>query len=303
MHGGWYDEPRFMDVIKRLNQIGENSVRFDRSGGADVAVVIDENSTLYTGLQNTLLRPLIRDQILELGRMGAAYDWVFLNDLDRARPYKLYVFLDAFHVDEQQRAAIDRLRRRGAHALLWLYGAGFAGERALDVQGSSRLTGIDMAVEEKVGPLLVRTDRVVYGTSTGIGPLIYPKDPKAEVLGLLEGHEVPGLVRKAIDGLDVYYSAAPTVAASVLRTMAARAGAHVYNFRDDVLYVNRSFLALHTASAGVRTLHLPRRTSVYDVYAGTLVARDVVQLDVDLPVRRTVIYFLGSEAEWRGLTN
>src|SRR5262249_22744933 len=151
MHGGWYDEPQFMDVIKRLNQIGENSVRFDRSDRADVAVVIDENSTLYTGLQNKVLKPLIRDQILELRRMGAAYDWVFLNDLDRARPYKLYVFLDAFHVDEQQKAAIDRLRTRGAHALLWLYGAGFAGERALDVQGSSRLTGIEMAVEEKVG--------------------------------------------------------------------------------------------------------------------------------------------------------
>jgi len=313
MGGGWYDEAKFMDILKKLNAIGENSVRFDRSDTAEIAVVIDERSVFYNGLKASVMGPLVYDQVLPLGKMGATFDWVFLDDLDVARPYKFYIFLNAFHVDDAQKQAIDRLKSRGANAFLWMYGAGFAGEKSLDVKGCTDLTGIHIKMEEKFGPLLVKIGREgagilpalqpdsTYGSHNDIGPLLYPDDPDADVLGVLEGYGVPGLVLKKVNGMDVYYSSGLTVPSAVLRAMASRSGVHIYNYQDDVLYANRSFLSIHTASAGARHIRLPERTDVYDVYNDQVVARNTTRFDVDLPVRRTVLYFLGSEAEWKKL--
>lgn len=311
MGGGWYDEPEFMNMIKKMNEIGEKSIHVDRAANSEIAVVVDENSIFYTGPKKTLMLPLMYDQILPLGKIGAPFDWVFLNDLETAPPYKFYIFLNAFHVDAQQKLAISRLRSRGAKALLWLYGAGFAGEKSLDVKGCSDLTGIHMQMKNREAPLCVRIAESgarmlpsvvagsTYGTKKSIGPLLYPDDPDAQVLGILDGQGVPGLVLKKVDGVDAYYSAAPTLPSVVLRGLAARAGVHVYNNHDDVIYANKKFLSIHTLAAGVRNIRLPSQTDVYDVYRDALVAKDAVEFSVDLPAKHTSLYFLGSEEEWK----
>ena len=100
---------------------------------------------------------------------------------------------------------------------------------------------------------------MVYGTSNTIGPLFYVDDSSADVLGLIYGYDLPGLVSKKINGVQVYYSAAPQISSAVLRGIAVRAGVHIYNFRDDVLYANNSFIAVHTAESGERTLKFPKK--------------------------------------------
>jgi beta-galactosidase len=314
MGGGWYDEPQFMTMIAKLNEIGERSIHFDRSDSAEMAVVVDEASIFYTGPKKTLMLPIMYNQTLPLGTMGTPFDWVFLDDLDLARPYKVYVFLNAFHVNDRQKKAVKRLRGRGAKALVWLYGAGFAGETSLDVKGCTDLTGIKMEMRAEAGPLLVQmTDEgactlhcgkadSVYGSKNDIGPLLYPSDPDAAVLGIMQGRGVPGLVLKNIDGVDVYYSAAPTLPGSALRGIAARAGVHVYSDQNDVLYANKSFLSIYAVNAGVRHIRLPRRTDVYDVYNDTTVAKHILTFDVALSAQHTVLYFLGSAAEWKKTT-
>jgi hypothetical protein len=311
MRGGWYDEPQMMNILKKLNEIGEKSIHFDRSDISEIAVVVDENSIYYTGLATTIMRPIMYDQILYLGKIGAPFDWVFLDDIDIARPYKFYIFLNAFHINEQQKTAIDRLKNSGARGFLWLYGAGFAGEKSLDIKGCTDLTGINIKMEEKAGPLFVKiTDKgagrlpsvkagLIYGSKNEIGPLFYPDDPDANVLGIIEGHGVPGLVLKNINGIDVYYSSAPTIPSEVLRGMALKTGVHIYNYQNDALYANQSFLSISTGSAGARNIRLPRRTNVYDVYNDTLIAKNATRFDVDLPEKHTILYFLGSEKEWK----
>jgi len=98
--------------------------------------------------------------------------------------------------------------------------------------------------------------------------------------------------------VQVYYSAAPQISSPVLRAIASNAGVHIYNFSDDVLYANNSFIALHTATAGRRTLKFPQKTSLYDVYRDIEIARDVRQTTVDLPVRESFLYFRGTKDQW-----
>ena len=133
-----------------------------------------------------------------------------------------------------------------------------------------------------------------------IGPIFYGDDPSAEVLGELYSHELPGLITKVNDGVQVYYSAAPQISTEVIRGIAARAGVHIYNFRDDVLYANNSFIAVHTAESGTRTLRFPEKTSLFDVYHDKEIARDITHINIDMPNRKTFLYFMGTEEEWRG---
>jgi hypothetical protein len=96
-----------------------------------------------------------------------------------------------------------------------------------------------------------------------------------------------------------YYSSAPCLPADLLRAIAARAGMHIYNDSDDVTYVNRSFVGLHTPRSGKRVLRFRKPTSLYDVYAQRQVATSRTSVTLDLPARRTVLYFRGDAQQWR----
>ncbi len=54
--------------------------------------------------------------MVRLPRMGAPYDLYLLDDLlsGKLRPYKLYIFLKTFRLDENRRAALKaEIRRDG----------------------------------------------------------------------------------------------------------------------------------------------------------------------------------------------
>lgn len=309
MGGGWYDSPQMLNLIKKLNSIGERSVSFDRTSVAEIAVVVDEYSNFMMGMDNRLSNPLIFQQLVPLGKIGAPIDYILLDDLALARPYKLYIFLNAFHVSSEQMRMIRQLPGRGAKAILWIYAPGFAGS-TLNTQGCNELTGLRISAQEKEGPLKVKiTNRgaemlpgvkssMMYGTENTIGPLLYGDDSSAEVLGQLYGHDLPGLIYKEINGIHTYYSAAPLLSSAIIRGIAARSGVHIYNFDNDVLYANASFIAVHTDKSGFRTLRFPEKTSLYDVYQGKQIARDVYEVSINLPVRETFLYFLGTKEEW-----
>ena len=70
---------------------------------------------------------------------------------------------------------------------------------------------------------------------------------------------------------------------------------------DEALYANRSLLKLSTSNdAGSRTLKLPWRTSVCELFDRHQEWKDVTEFTVDLPRRHTSIFFLGTAEQWHG---
>jgi hypothetical protein len=141
---------------------------------------------------------------------------------------------------------------------------------------------------------------LAYGTENKIGPVLVGDDPHAEVLGELYGFGAPGLICREIAGVQTYFSAAPKLPAALLRAIAARAGAHIYNEQDDITYVNRSFVGLHTPRAGRRTLRFATPTDLYDVYREEMVARGARTVTLELPARHSSLFFRGTHQEWVG---
>jgi len=309
MTSGWFDSSEMMQMIDKLNRIAENSVRFDRSSVAEIAVVVDEKSLLYLENGGHLYRPLIMDQRLSAGKVGAPVDWILLDDLDIAPDYKMIVFLNAFYVNKRQKQAIDRLEQRGTKAIVWVYAPGFIG-KTLDVEGCKDLTGLDLKLLKARGPLKVtinsgyektlsenRTAKT-YGTNNIIGPVIVGNDTLAKVLGTLDGFGEAGLITKKVNNIQTYFSVAPTLPEWLLRDIAVEAGVHIYNYQNNAMYVNKSFIGIHTAEAGNQTIYLENAHDIYDVYNDSVIARDVLQFNVELKGRYTGLYFLGRKKEW-----
>ncbi len=317
---GSFDSPEMMRLITKVNSIAERSLHADRQSVAEIAAVVDEKSLHYLELGWSLYRPLIQLQRMPFGRIGAPVDWILMDDLDRAPAYKMYVFLDAFHVTEAQKKAIQRLYTRGAKAIVWVYAPGIAGS-ALDGKDSYAVTGLKLKLlldksglhveigpqGEKALPGVVRgwrygTDGFMYNsTSNRIGPIMVGDDPSATTLGTLYGFGEPGLITKVVNGAQAYFSSAPMLPEWLLRSIARKAGVHIYDSQDDALYVNKSFLGIHTPTAGRHVLRFATPVTLFDVYAEKTVASGVTEVGLDLPARFSGLYFLGTQQQWNSL--
>ena len=135
-----------------------------------------------------------------------------------------------------------------------------------------------------------------------MSPFLYVEDPQATPLGVWEADEsMPTMAVKELDGWNSIWSAAPNPPSWLIRRVARWAGVHIYNDNDEALYANRSFLMLSTSNdAGSRTLKLPWRTSVYELFDRHQEWKDVTEFTVDLPRRHTSIFFLGTAEQWHG---
>jgi beta-galactosidase len=315
-----YDAPEVMRLIGKLNAIAQRSLHTDRQSVTEIAAVVDEKSLHCIEMGWSLYRPLIQEQRLPFGRIGAPVDWLLMDDLDAAPAYKMYVFLNAFHVTEAHKKAIERLYSRGARAIVWVYAPGIVGS-ALDGRDSFEVTGMKLkllfdrsSLNVEIGPLGEKALPGVqqgwkYGTegvmanstANKIGPVMVGDDPAATSLGTLYGFGEPGLIAKAKGGVQTYFSSAPKLPEWLLRAIATKAGVHIYNQQDDAMYVNRSFVGIHTPRAGKRTIRFPAPVTLFDVYNRKIVANGVKEVALDLPARYTGLYFIGTEQQWNSL--
>lgn len=316
-----FDSPDIMHLIAKVNAIARRSLHTGRQSVSEIAAVVDEKSLHYTEMGWSLFRPLIQEQRLPFGRIGAPVDWLLMDDLDDAPPYKMYVFLNAFHVTAPQKRAIQRLYSRGARAIVWVYAPGIVGT-ALDGKDSLDVTGMKLkllfdrsSLHVEIGPLGEQalpgvhqgwrygTDGVMANsTANKLGPVMIGDDPDATTLGMLYGFGEPGLIAKARGGVQTYFSSAPKLPDWLLRGIAAKAGVHIYNQQDDAMYVNKSFVGIHTPRAGTRMLRFPAPVSLFDVYNEKTVATGVTEVALDLPARHSGLYFLGTEQQWSSLS-
>lgn len=310
MGGGWYDSPDFMQIIKKLNSIAERSIDCDRQSSAEIAIVVDEESMCYLKTSQLIGHPTLYEQRLEIGKIGAPVDYILLNDLSLAKNYKMYVFMNAFHVNSAQRIAIQSLLGGDTKTIVWIYAPGFSGENPTGIDGIASLTGLRIAMEPtnlklEVGVSYAMANthlgmeqEFTYGTERTIGPVFYGDDPNTTVLGTITGTQKPGLITKKVNNVQVYYSSAPLLKAELLRAIASKSGVHIYNTKNDALYANKSFLAIHTLGGGTRTIRLPKTSDLFEVYEEKPIASQVSEVTINLPARHTALYYMGSAESW-----
>ena len=82
-----------------------------------------------------------------------------------------------------------------------------------------------------------------------------------------------------------------------LAEIARSAGVHLFSDTDDAVEANDRLVSLHARRAGTKTIRLPRRTDVVDVFARKVVARNVDSFSFDAALHSSHLFYYGEDAE------
>ena len=229
-------------------------------------------------------------------RAGVPVDYLLAEDIkNRPGNYKLYVFLNLFTYDVETLAAVKNLRARGA-TILWLYAPGWLNRRSLDDMES--LTGIafaSMSGQTLAGVTVKSDGRYMGMPSVKVAQMFYPVRPD-EVLGVYEDGR-PGLTVSKTGNSLSFFSGTWQLDVPYIRTLAERAGVHIWCDTDDPIEANDCLFTLHARSSGLKTVHLPRKATVVDVFAKRIMVRDAEVFTFDAKLHSSYLFYFGADAE------
>jgi hypothetical protein len=263
----------------------------------DVAVFIDERSLAYLVDENAfaLLVQNVRESVL---RAGVSAGFYLLSDLQHREVFpesKLYIFLNAWDIRPELRAAIKTRLQRDNKVLFWLYTAGLFDAGRDSLERAREVTGIALKPQpfySKSGTTVLNRrhplseafpDRSVIG-GTKLEPSYFAIPENATVLGEYTQTGLPSFVvrefNQASDGSDwtSVFLGEPLVNPALIRALANLAGAHVWNFQGDLVHVREPFLTVHCAGAGPRTIALPDKYSAFNLVTRQWAAVDSTNL-------------------------
>ncbi len=128
-----------------------------------------------------------------------------------------------------------------------------------------------------------------YGDQHRGFPICYADDATATVLGTLPNGK-PGLVVKEEKGWTSVFSSVPMLPTRLMRNIAQLAGAHTYIGTEDVVWASKSLVAVCVKDAGKRTVTLPKKANVRDLYTDVVVGRGVSSFEADFADHATRVF-------------
>lgn len=169
---------------------------------------------------------------------GVPFDSYELSDIadPRLPDYKVYLFPNAFTLDEAMRAKIKERVRRAGKTAIWIYAPGYFRNGSGDKSNVEELTGI--ALERRP----TEDDACVSWTLEPAGDAVCARD----------------------GWRSVFFPLPPS--ATALRKAFCEAGAHVWMETDDVFAAGRGYVMVHAASDGLKTVRLKAPCDVREIF-------------------------------------
>lgn len=318
MTGGWYHDDEIYNVTSYLMAEWEYALKNqENENNREVAFVIEDKMPTdyaYTfGGSYSALEVNLSRQKEDLAAIGAGYDILLASDFKKGdvKDYRLYVVVGN-RFDQETIDGLNRECKKDGAAVLWIGTPGIYGQ-----DGSMSSSNVSSLIDMEVGfaPGLVSTavtidpineDPIIqdalgytYGKPeiAEVSPAAYVKDEGATVLGKIKNTDLPGLAYKQIDndqgGYLSIFSTFGHVPASVLRGIMKKVGVHVYDESyNDVVFNSSGYLCIDSQYGGTRTITLPKKMDVYDVYNQKLIGQNIDSFEATFEAKETYLYRL-----------
>ena len=232
--------------------------------------------------------------------MGTPFDMYLLDDLDNpAMPdYKLYIMLNTYYTDSKTREMINNKLRKKNAVTVWCYAPGWITPDGFDTKAMELLTGfkfkvseeqvkLQLSISDKNHPITSRADKM---ESYLVGPIFRVDDPEAKIIGTAGG--MPALATKENENCRMVYSLMP-LTVELLQGLCDYAGVHVYSRSSDVFIMNKSYIMLHTSTAGDKTIQLQDKYNIEELFSGKKMGQPASQIiEKNLPAQETRIYHI-----------
>ena len=324
-----YAVPELLPEWQKQQDIFDRALRSDRNSGAEIAYVVDTATNKWLGFDFEKTAPTRSFAMFEYprflwGRAGAPFDMIFLDQLDKAGPYKVYVFFMTPSVTEQQMKMIHRVVRQKDRTAIFCWADGLINGRGLiDPQNIRELTGMNiqtqklprnwrMSPSDWFGAKLGLSADAPMGTleyddpcepnakDNTYSPSFVVRDPRAKPIAYFEGTKDVGIAVKSASTYSTIYCASVNLVPSVMRYAMRLSGVFEYVDTDDICYVNRSFVGLHTKRDGAIHITLPSPSALYDVY-NNVEHPESSRHTIQAEKLNTYLFFRGSRSKWESL--
>jgi len=296
-----FHQEDMMQTIARIGKLASQSIGKDRKSVAEVAMIFDERSTLFTSVpKDNFIDHHAWGVYQNAFRMGTPFDMYLLDDLDNpAMPdYKLYIMLNTYYTDSKTREMINNKLRKKNAVIVWCYAPGWITPDGFDTKAMELLTGfkfkvseeqvkMQLSISDKNHPITSRADKM---ESYLVGPIFSVDDPEAKIIGTAGG--MPALATKENENCRMVYSLMP-LTVELLQGLCDYAGVHVYSRSSDVFIMNKSYIMLHTSTAGDKTIQLQDKYNIEELFSGKKMGQPASQIiEKNLPAQETRIYHI-----------
>ncbi|MBI5683776.1 MAG: hypothetical protein HZC54_01720 [Verrucomicrobia bacterium] len=333
----WFTKDEHHKTIKEIGRLSRLAMKLDRRRNAEIAVIFDWDS-IYHASEHVNFVALCRQMLQEFAYIGADYDVYMMEDIGREEVdrHKLFIFPNAFCLNNAKREKVRRHLQRDGKVLLWSYGAGLINpdaETKLAIEHASSLTGMRLGcIEKRLSPLMTIVNNppsarfpvgfqfgaqprpVITGPgyatpekpfipkSIQVFPQFFVEDSGASVIATYNDTDKIGCALKRLPRWTSVYSGTHLMSSRLLREVARLAGVHIYCDEDEIVWHNRNLLALHVHSPHKKTIALPQKCDVYDLFADRLIGRQTDRFEVDPPCGKTLLYFTGDYKRLQSIT-
>jgi hypothetical protein len=119
---GWYYDDGLMEEVKALTEKSRLLCEKTCSSAAEICIFVGAEPLYYVNPTSDIHTQTVTGLRGELGKIGAPYDLYSLKDLEKAdkEKYKLFIFLNAFSLNDRQRAYINRELKRDGRSLFFV---------------------------------------------------------------------------------------------------------------------------------------------------------------------------------------
>jgi len=149
-HSGWYHDPQLQLELRQTNVLAKAALADSCEAGAEVALVLDDRSPAYVDTRSNLnqyFTALARQFLWR--QIGLPTDEMLLSEIDRVRPYRVYVFLNCWNVESRLRERVRRQVLRAGVTAVWFHAAGYFDGHCGSAENVANLTGI--RVRQEIG--------------------------------------------------------------------------------------------------------------------------------------------------------
>lgn len=268
MWGGWFNDPQYMDFIKKSMDIMYDHIDQGIKPRAEIAVFVDSKSYSYFSLDHYALYELVYNQREALGLMGAPYHLYLTDDITHrdfdVDGYKLFIFLNNVVIDEDTRNEINYKLKRKGKTLLWVF--------LQDYFSSISVTDFDVVYNKESGYIQAEYKDTVFPASWVQCPEFSEYDiSTSRIIARQKDGNRPVCAVKSFDYNSIYCTV-PGLSAKLLTDIADLSGVHIYCYSQDVIYADSRYIFFHAKTAGDKKIYLPQKARLYDALTDELVS-------------------------------
>lgn len=318
----WCGNPELAAEIERLSRIEQWAAQEPWHPDSDIAVFYSsDRSPRYTdaltpGPQFNFSFGMLHRVASTLGAPCSIYQIEDVTDPRVADRHRLFVFLNAEVLTDEQCAAIERLKS-GGRTLVFMWAPGYVDEqRGLLPERVTAVTGIDLEIDHtpiharielEPGTDLARhcpepafEDLLPYANRryfrNEFGPHFFAGDERVQVLGRYAHNGRPGLVMKREADFTSVFCGSCFMPREVLAWIARQAGVHIYcdDPRVQISACRTWLVARNMTGEPISCeLSLKRPSRVVDAFTGDALPVQGTVFTCDLEAWETRIFYLG----------